>query len=452
MARVSAPILITYLLAGLAVTGCGGGSRAPSGNSPPSTQPPPSNGAIQVTGRERIGWVQTAAAIDALHFGVYVDTARVDLPATVCHDPQEDTWTCDSPLPPLSAGAHALEVVAWVIAADGQVVEGARAVPLNVFVTTSSLTAQLAAGKTPSPTGPPDAPMAHLSTGCGLAPFSQQEFLAWDDTGAVRLIDRQTASARPLIWDHDRSEQAWTLSGAAVHPAFDENHWIYLATLRAEGTGASVRLMRYREVAQTLGERAILLETTVAFRPSRVALTFGADTLLRAALLGPDSDAPTASRGHAHPFVIRVDDRGRVPDGNEGHSIFDRFVASAPLAIAWTGVAGQWMIERSSVGRYALTPIPLESVAPMLVPLDGRPVALQAVATPRGRELWLMTSTGQLVTLQPAGAGWSIGSRLPLLHADGPLRDALVLDDASVAGCAASGDGHYGVWRARPPV
>src|SRR6266849_4298315 len=70
----------SLVAAGLA-TACGGGS-APS---PPQSPTPPPTDVIQITGRERLAWAQTAANIGDVHFALYVDGGtRVELSAATC--------------------------------------------------------------------------------------------------------------------------------------------------------------------------------------------------------------------------------------------------------------------------------------------------------------------------------------------------------------------------------
>jgi hypothetical protein len=67
----------------------------------------------QITGQERLAWTQIVHSLEDPHFAVYVDAReRVELNA-VCTGVTAHTLSCESPIPPLPAGFHTLELVAW---------------------------------------------------------------------------------------------------------------------------------------------------------------------------------------------------------------------------------------------------------------------------------------------------------------------------------------------------
>jgi hypothetical protein len=111
------------IVATIAATACGGGS--------PTT---PSEGET-ITGSERFGWDQPAADAGELatfRYALYVDNARSEAADVSCATgPSSGRFVCTSLLPAMGAGAHTLQVAAFVI--DGGVVrESPRSASVRV--------------------------------------------------------------------------------------------------------------------------------------------------------------------------------------------------------------------------------------------------------------------------------------------------------------------------------
>ena len=100
---------------------------------PPIVTPgPPEN----VTGAERLGWMQRAAdtaELSTFRYAIYVDGARAELTGVSCQPPSSPTssdFDCSAPLPPMSPGAHTLELATFIV--DGDLLESAKSAPLQV--------------------------------------------------------------------------------------------------------------------------------------------------------------------------------------------------------------------------------------------------------------------------------------------------------------------------------
>jgi hypothetical protein len=127
-------LLTECVLTAALLTACGG-NGAPSA---PQTPAPDPGTVIQISGQERLGWAQPAAtSISDLHFAVYIDgNSRSELASAACTGMADQTYSCESPLPPLSSGRHSLELVAWVDA-NGEILESTRSPALTLQVTES---------------------------------------------------------------------------------------------------------------------------------------------------------------------------------------------------------------------------------------------------------------------------------------------------------------------------
>ncbi|MCA1648768.1 MAG: PQQ-dependent sugar dehydrogenase [Acidobacteria bacterium] len=83
--------------------------------------------------------------------------------------------------------------------------------------------------------------------------------------GRVRIAQNGTLITAPALTLTDVAADGEAgLLGIALHPSFDANHLVYLVYTAQTSGGRVNRLVRYREVNQTLGERAVLLDNIPA--------------------------------------------------------------------------------------------------------------------------------------------------------------------------------------------
>jgi hypothetical protein len=100
---------------------------------PGATAPP----AEHVAGSERFGWTQSASdrqELSTFRYAVYVDGARVELTDVSCEpssSPVSTQFQCSAPLPPMSAGTHALELAMFIVK-EGSLRESPRSAPLMI--------------------------------------------------------------------------------------------------------------------------------------------------------------------------------------------------------------------------------------------------------------------------------------------------------------------------------
>src|SRR6185436_4383686 len=112
----------------LTLGGCG------SKDTPPSPSPGGSNGDVQVSGGERLGWSQQAAnasELSTFQYAIYIDGNRSVLAGASCGTIAAAAgFDCSAPLPMLTAGSHTIELAAFAV--DGGVLESAKSAPLRV--------------------------------------------------------------------------------------------------------------------------------------------------------------------------------------------------------------------------------------------------------------------------------------------------------------------------------
>ena len=96
--------------------------------------PAPGDGDV-ITGGERFGWDQPAASgaeLAAFRYAMYVDDVRSEAADVSCAAAQANgVFACTSRMPAMAAGAHTLQVAAFV--SDGvSILESSRSAPLRV--------------------------------------------------------------------------------------------------------------------------------------------------------------------------------------------------------------------------------------------------------------------------------------------------------------------------------
>ena len=136
--------------------------------------------------------------------------------------------------------------------------------------------------------------------------------------GRVRILQNGTLLAEPALTISDvftRDESG--VLGVALHPSFAANRLVYVVYTASGAAGPTARLVRYREVANVLGEAAVLLDDVPAaniHNGSRVR--FGPDGALY--LTFGDVAAPSEAQdlGSLNGKILRLADDGTTPAGN----------------------------------------------------------------------------------------------------------------------------------------
>jgi len=364
-------------------TACGG-----------SPEPSPDPGVITVRGTERLAWSQVGE-VAALRFRAYVDDSPVDLDTATC-DGSTPEAACTSPLPPLTNGIHTIALTA-VSTISG--IESDRSVPITVQKV--STTATIGAAPFAAPRARPGSLRLEtvVATSDGLAygvdivatGVKAPAQLAWAPDGRLFVAEANGRVRVVRPGEEDRGEAALDARsllepppmgplGLALHPDFPRNHFVYVSFLAQDaGERTMLRILRLREVGDTLGERATLFEaplTAAAAEGHRdegdgaeagsaagvprdgPRLAFGPDGLLYVALPpGAEfDDEPAASTPHAS--MLRLRDDGRVPldvaalSGVVAHPIaFDWHPSTGALWAVFPGDSGEVVLRPVTTGR-----------------------------------------------------------------------------------------------------
>lgn len=323
---------------------------------------PPSGGVEQITGQERLGWDQraaTAAELATFRYNVYVDDIATEVQDATCADtPAAAGFGCSGRLPQMSPGQHTLALTAFVDA--GTRLESARSATLTVNVGRPSLTA---------PSSPPVsivtldgirlravALASTLDDPTDLAIAPDGRIFITERAGRIRIFrDGQLARAPALVLDDIVAADRRGLLAIAIDPAFEKTAHVFAIYTAASG----FRLVRFRAVGDTLGDRVILLDGIDAplARPA-ASLRFGPDAKL---YLGMDDAGDPTRPGDLGSFngkVLRLNADGTTPTDQAGGTPVYALNVNVPRGIDWHDNGGTlWIVEDVRLqGVVAFTP------------------------------------------------------------------------------------------------
>jgi glucose/arabinose dehydrogenase len=330
---------------------------------PPTPSPPPSNGET-IRGTERLGWDQVAAdaaELTTFRFAIYVDGTRTEMADVNCgSNPAATGFPCSGRLPALTPGQHTLELATFIMEGTA-VTESPRSAPLRVNVSSAlvSTAAGLAMRRRQSvpPTSAPQVRVAAVSEGfdeiTDVAIAGERLFVS-ERLGAVRVIDNAGVSPRPALIAGD------AIVSLALDPAFERSRQVFvLQAGSGRGDELVLRLVRYREIEGTFGERAVILDNIPAAQDDpRGTLRFGPDgkLYLSSSRLVQDGGGSPAREG----FVLRLERDGSTPSDQPA---FD------PVRVAGGGEVGAfdfqprtswvWIAERDGA-RERISRVPAE--------------------------------------------------------------------------------------------
>ncbi len=135
--------------------------------------------------------------------------------------------------------------------------------------------------------------------------------------GRVRVIEKGTLNPKPLLTLTDvESTGEAGLMGVALHPQFNSNQFVYLSYAYTSG-GLRVRVVRYREAAEGLVDRKVIMEDLPAARAhAGCRIRFGSDGKLYV------TTGDATNRNLAQQLeslagkTLRLNDDGTVPQDN----------------------------------------------------------------------------------------------------------------------------------------
>lgn len=334
--------LIT-LLCCLAAAGC----SKTSPPSPPVVTPPAGNETIN--GTERIGWDQRAAdeaELATIGYVLYVDGARTALTGTTCATTASALgFACSARLPALTAGAHALQLAAFVD--QGGVLESERSATLQVTVV-ASVTRQ-----------PTDVAQARITTADGVALRSdlvadgldQPTDLAFapdgrifiaERAGRIRIIRDDRLLPEPALSLAETTGPDTILLALALDPDFARTHFVFAIYAAPSRAGElEFTLARFRDASDTLADRIILLDGVRASASPAAALRVGADNKLYVAFDDGGDARRSGDPASPNGKILRLNLDGTTPADQPGLSPVYAEGVRSPRGFDWDQKSGR---------------------------------------------------------------------------------------------------------------
>jgi glucose/arabinose dehydrogenase len=349
------------IVCGLAIISCG--SSAPS---PPIVDGPA--GVETINGSERIGWDQSAAdAVELGTFGyaIYVDGARTDATNVMCgSSPAAPGFPCSAKLPAMMPGNHTLELTAFVN--SGALLESPRSSPVRVNVVAQTALANAGAaqpdGNTQTATGTympalregvaaRASAIGGLMSPTDMAVAPDGRLFITERSGAVRIVRDGRLLSDPAVSLADAMGADGQLLAIALDPQFDRSRFVYTIYTAPDRSGASAfTLARFREVGDTLGDRAVLLDAAPAASsfPS-AALRFGPDSKLYLAYDDGGDARRSQDPASLNGKVLRLNADGTTPSDATGSTPIYAGTFGSPVAIDWDPpTSTMWVADRSA--------------------------------------------------------------------------------------------------------
>jgi len=424
---------------------------------------------VTVTGTERIGWDQPASdAVELATFGyaIYVDGTRSVASGVACaQNAGATTFACTAALPPLTHGAHSLQVASFVN--DGALLESTRSAALQVTLVTTTaehagdLSAPRRAGdaprtpavqrsETPSAFARTDKSVEHQSDlvsdelvdPIDLAFAPDGRLFVAEQAGTVVVIDG-AARTREAVTDGGSGLLAIT-----IDPDFARTHFVFaIYTEGNRGNTSTFTLARFREANGTLADRVVLVDRIPAAASARAALRCGADGRLYAAFDGSGNAGRGADFASFSGKVLRLNADGTTPNDSRALSPVIAIDVAAPVGLAWPrGARNAWVVDRRSGGSAQLRETGDGGHAYRL-PDGFMPSSVATAGDERAGDLLIGSAeSGTLLrvrfdptTLQPTGT-----EAVAIANVDRVRALALAPDGATYVAAATS------VWRLRP--
>ena len=333
-------VLITVFVAA-----CGSSTPAP-----PSTGSGGGGGVQSITGRERIGWDQPAAdtvELATFRYAIYVDDSRSEITDTSCASTAGTAgFACSGKLPPMSSGAHKLEIATFSTA-NPDAGESGRSTPLQVVVS-AALTADSApAMDWQSGEVDPTQDGVRLRIDKIVDSLDRPTDAGFSDDGRL-FVAEQPGRIRVVAGGQLQSAPALSLSAEdgvppqilaiAFDPDFRNTHFVFVLHAADAPNGPTLYLSRYRELRGTLAQRAVLFQSAVEGIAS-AAMRFGPDGKLYVAIGGSASDGR----------VFRLNPDGTMPADQAGTTpaIAGGVLSARGLAWDWRD-AVLWIVDDDS--------------------------------------------------------------------------------------------------------
>jgi glucose/arabinose dehydrogenase len=344
--RQAIMVRVAILCICLAAVGCD--------DAPPVPDPGPSPGIEQITGNEQLGWDQRAVSAEELasfRYLLYVDNSATELQNVSCADiPADVGFPCSARLPQLSGGRHTLALSTFVD--TGTRVESARSAALTVLVVSQAATSASEAG-VPVVTTLDGLRLRVTVVATGLTEPTDLAFtpdgriLVAERAGGIRIVKQGRVEAAPAVMMNDVVATGRNgLLALAVDPDFERTGFVYAAYTAPAG----LRLSRFRAVANTLGDRAILIEgiESSSSRPAAL-LRFGPDGKLYLGVDDADDPMRPGDLGSFNGKVLRLNPDATTPADQAGGTPVYAYNVSSPRGMDWDSSGrALWIVEDAS--------------------------------------------------------------------------------------------------------
>jgi hypothetical protein len=349
------PVLrVCPLLLCLVLVSCG---SAPTTSPPqppvvdtPSPTPP---GPQTINGTERIGWDQSAAdAVELALFGyaIYVDGARSELTGVSCASAATSAgFACNSALPVMSLGQHTLELTSFVN--DPGPLESARSAPLRVNVVAQSMSAANAPALRDGSTLRAGLVADGLESPTDIAFAPDGRLFITERAGAIRIVRDGRLLGEPAISLADTIGAQGQLLSIALDPQFERTRYAFAIYTAPDRSGApAFTLARFREVSDTLGDRAVLLDSAPASSSSpAAALRFGPDGKLYVAFDDGGDAGRRRDPASLNGKVLRLNADGTTPGDAPGATPLYADGYGSPVALDWDPTTTTlWLADRTA--------------------------------------------------------------------------------------------------------
>lgn len=316
-------------------------------NNPAPPSPGPGGSGETISGRERLGWDQPAASTTELatyRYAVYVDNVRLLMTEVNCGSAAGSSgFACSGRLPPMSSGAHRLELATFVESGNG-VLESAKSPALEVTVTGATSPVEstdLQDGETlETNDGVP------LSAQLVADNFEDPRDIAVAPDGRLFIAQRNGV----VVFDGESVLIGLAAEGEvlsiALDPEFTRTRHVYVVEAVLRDSAFTFRTSRYRELGGRLVERMVLLPELQASSEPKAVLRFGPDRRLYAAFDDGGSADAAAKLSEWNGKVLRLEPDGRTPDDQPSASPVLLSALKSPRGLAWASDASTlWLAE-----------------------------------------------------------------------------------------------------------
>jgi glucose/arabinose dehydrogenase len=348
-----------------------------SSPAPPVVTPPGNNETI--TGLERIAWDQRAgdaAELAAIGYVLYVDGNRTSLTEVTCATTSAAAgFACSGRLPPLTPGAHTLQLASTIT--DGTLLESERSAALSVTVVRQiagderppEVAERTTPPLTPGPIVTSDGTRLRLELVAGgferptdLAFTPDARLIVAERGGTVRIVPREarrtgepaTTPLEPVLSLADAAAGTM-LHALAIDPQFERTRFVFTLSSAAARSGEPVfTVARFRESGGTLGDRIVLLDGVRAGSPRPAgSLRFGPDGMLYAAFDDGGDARRRNDRASLNGKVVRLNADGTTPADQAGASPVYAEGYGAPAGFDWDTRQDPptlWVADRDDAG------------------------------------------------------------------------------------------------------